>query len=417
MNFAHCSELGGAARNEDVCASLPELHLFVVCDGLGKDSAERASRVAIHVLQAYLEKQGATFGALRASPKKESRRALQAFLAAGVQEASSAVFTATGKGLLCTTMDVLLLTDTHALVAHVGSGRVYLGRDGQMHLLTEDHTQLASLRRMGKPTGTPEEEARAAKRLTRAVGFREDVKVDLLEVELAEGDRFLLLTDGVWGALEDSALENLSLKAGTVESVVAQLHEEVRKRQPKDNFTTLLVQPRPKVEDATVSPEQKIKMLGRVPALEFLSYQDLIRVISTGDLLKMRTDQVVCREGDAGGEMMLIVSGAAEVQKNGKTIGTLGRGDVFGEMSMLDAAPRSATITTTAPTHLLAFPRDALFSLLREEPELAVKFLWGVTMEMNKRLRSASNQLVGVADEKDVGKRPRWPLPFHRSLG
>ena len=114
--------------------------------------------------------------------------------------------------------------------------------------------------------------------------------------------------------------------------------------------------------------------------------------------------------------MMLVLSGHVDVTKNGQSIRRLGQGDVFGEMSMIDAAPRSATVTAGGPTSLLAFPRDALFDLLREDQNLSVKFLWGVTMEMNKRLRAASNKLVGRPESEGTAVDRKVPLPFQRSL-
>jgi CRP-like cAMP-binding protein len=135
-----------------------------------------------------------------------------------------------------------------------------------------------------------------------------------------------------------------------------------------------------------------------------------------GDLVKVAAGQVLCKEGDRGGEMMLLIAGAAEVTKNGQSIRQLGRGDVFGEMSMIDSAPRSATVTASAATSLLAFPRDSLFALFREDPTLSVKFLWGVTMEMNKRLRAASNKMVGRPENEGAVTDKKASLPFQRSM-
>jgi CRP-like cAMP-binding protein len=90
---------------------------------------------------------------------------------------------------------------------------------------------------------------------------------------------------------------------------------------------------------------------------------------------------------------------------------TVTTGDVFGEMSMIDTAPRSATIIAQESCSLLAFPRDAFFALLREDPTLSVKFLWGLSQEMNKRIRRLSNTLVG-AEEPINQERTGGKLPF-----
>lgn len=426
MESAHRSEKGASARNEDVCLSVPERGLFVVCDGLGgPKGGDLAARLAAEGLVEWVGRMQPVVQRLKASAKKEERLALERELNLGFQETSRRIFEAAAEDTslhgMCSTVDLLLVMGSHALVAHVGSGRVYLAREGEGHLLTEDHTQLGYLRRIGKLADVPaSEQATYAKRLTRAVGFRAEVKVDFLWVELEENDRFLLLSDGVWQGLGEGSTLALSTGAGSPRELVDRLATAVDDAGGRDDYTSLVVLPQWKAPSAEVLPataEQKIKMLGRVAAFEFLSYQELLKVLSAGELVKVKPGSTLCREGDPGGEMMLILSGSADVTKNGKKIRALAQGDVFGEMSMLDAAVRSATVTAATPTNLLAFPRTTLFDLFREDSNLAVKFLWGVTMEMNRRLRMASNQLVGKpeAEGTESGKG-KGPLPFHRSL-
>jgi len=348
------------------------------------------------------------------------RDSVQIRLGQAFQEASRAVFQAAHSDpslqSICTTMDAILVLGTHAVVAHVGSGRVYLVRKGELHQLTEDHTQLAHLRRVGKLAEVPAGQHSAySKRLLRAVGFREEVQVDLFPVELEAGDRFVLISDGVWSAMAEEELEKLLLSGGKADAALKALHARVGS-SAKDNFTTLVLDPQTKAAPVPeASAEAKIKMLGTVPAFAFLSYKELIRVINTGELTKLGAGKEIWHEGASGDEMMLILSGSVEIIKNGKRLNVLKKGDVIGEMSMIDSAPRSASVVTVEPTNLLAFPREALFALLREETELAVKFLWGVTMEMNKRLRSVSAQIAGGA----VSSMPpppagKAPLPFHK---
>lgn len=422
MEFAFRSELGAAAKNEDSCIASEALSFFVVCDGLSvKTGGEIAAKIATDSLQAWIGQNQSLLEKAKASGSKEDKKALEEALAHGFQDASKAIFhhSSTDPSLhgMCTSVDFLLILGAYALVGHVGAGRVYIVRKGEAHLLTEDHTQAAYLRRLGKlSAATPQQVASYSRRLTRAVGYQEDVKADTLMVELEPGDRFVAMTDGVWQPVGDATIFGLAARAGSAKDVLDAIHAVVTETGARDNFTTLVLDPQLAAAPVQAGAEQKLKMLGKVPAFEYLSYQELMKVLSVGDLVKVAAGQALCKEGDRGGEMMLLIAGSAEVTKNGQTIRQLGRGDVFGEMSMIDSAPRSATVTASTATSLLAFPRDALFSLFREDPTLSVKFLWGVTMEMNKRLRAASNKLVGRPENEGAATDKKAALPFQRSV-
>lgn len=423
MDLAFRSEQGQAQRNEDSLIALPDQGAFVVCDGLSvTKGGDLASRLSCEALKAWLEEaQDILTNARKATSSKEDRRRIEESLTEAFAESSRAIFqkAATDPGLhgMCTGADILLFLGTHALVGHVGAGRVYLVRKGEAHLLTEDHTQLAYMRRIGKlGDASPQQIASYSRRVTKAVGFQEDVKPDLLMVELEPGDRFLLMTDGVWQALGDGTTFSICARSGSPSKILEELHKTVTETGARDNFTTIVVEPKMAPVSVQAGAEQKIKMLGKVPVFEYLSYQDLLKLLSVGDLVKVGSGQLLCKEGDAGAEMMLVLSGGANVTKNGQVIRVLSRGDVFGEMSMIDAAPRSASVIANAPTNLLAFPRDELFALCREDPTLSVKFLWGVTMEMNRRLRMVSNQLVGRPELEGAAIEKSSALPFIRSL-
>jgi len=421
MEIAFATEAGVQPKNEDACQAWPELGICVACDGLAtKQGGDLASRMAVEAIGRWAVANSGILEAARQSKEKGPREQVQGLLFDAFQEVSKGIFqkSSSDPALLgmCTTMDVLALLGSHAVIAHVGSGRVYLLRNEELHQLTEDHTQLAHMRRQGKLEGvTPAQQATFSKRLMRAVGFREEVQVDILGVELEAGDRFFMVTDGVWSALGDTDFEKVAVSAGTPAALLKNLHAFVGPGKAKDNFTTLVLDPPKQVVSSGAA--QKIKMLGTVPAFSFLSYQELIRVINSGELVKVSGGKEIWKEGDKGGEMMLVLSGTVNIVKNGQQINVMNKGDVVGEMSMIDNAPRSAAAVAETPTNLLAFPRAALFELFREEPDLAVKFLWGVTMEMNKRLRAVSNQLVGGTDKTAATPLSTGPLPFHRGKG
>ena len=83
----------------------------------------------------------------------------------------------------------------------------------------------------------------------------------------------------------------------------------------------------------------------------------------------------VFREGDAGKEMYGIVSGEVELHINGRVIRTLGADDVFGEMAIVDSAPRSATAVATQDTVLAVINRHRFLFLVQETPTFALQVM------------------------------------------
>jgi protein phosphatase len=149
-----------------------------------------------------------------------------------------------------TTLSCLLLTDRHALVAHVGDSRIYRLRGGRLTCLTTDHTFVQDMILEGELT--PEKAASHPLRhvLTRAVGTLEPLEwVDTRIDPRHPGDRYLLCTDGLYNALETeriSALLSADHDAGRAaeELVAAALEKGVR-----DNTTALVL--------ITASPESR----------------------------------------------------------------------------------------------------------------------------------------------------------------
>jgi CRP/FNR family cyclic AMP-dependent transcriptional regulator len=84
---------------------------------------------------------------------------------------------------------------------------------------------------------------------------------------------------------------------------------------------------------------------------------------------------VIFSEGDPGAEMFGIVDGAVELRDSGKVLRQLGPRDVFGEMALVDNAPRSATAVATADTTLASIDRHRFLFLVQETPTFALDLM------------------------------------------
>jgi CRP-like cAMP-binding protein len=113
---------------------------------------------------------------------------------------------------------------------------------------------------------------------------------------------------------------------------------------------------------------------------------------------RLRKGQVLFREGEVGEEMFLVREGSILVSKavTGKVeqvLARFGRGDFFGEMSLFDHSPRSATIQAETETMLLALDRENLNGLIQVNPRAAAAFFHGLVQVFIERLRT-SGELV-----------------------
>ena len=109
-----------------------------------------------------------------------------------------------------TTLTVLWPGKTNMIIAQVGDSRAYLIRDGAMQQITEDHSMVADMVRRGVLTEEQAATHPMRNYITRAVGTDEDVDVDIFREKRRAGDRWLVCSDGLYGLMSRSVLEELS---------------------------------------------------------------------------------------------------------------------------------------------------------------------------------------------------------------
>jgi serine/threonine protein phosphatase PrpC len=204
-------------------------HLFVVCDGMGGQVAGgEASQKAVATITEYIRKGKLTGESLRAAAEEANRR----IFASGANDPPDA-----RRG---TTVTALLIAGRKFYVAHVGDSRAYLLRGGKMRQITTDHTLVAEAVASGMMT--PEEAAKSPQRnvITRAVGHKEAVKVDLLGGEVEPGDTFLLCSDGLTGEIGDKTIKKVIGGAGPARAA-DELISLANEAGGRDNITAVVV--------------------------------------------------------------------------------------------------------------------------------------------------------------------------------
>jgi cAMP-dependent protein kinase regulator len=120
--------------------------------------------------------------------------------------------------------------------------------------------------------------------------------------------------------------------------------------------------------------EARMELLRGLPLFEGVGDEELGTVGGLLDDIEVEAGEVLTTEGEAGCEAFLIVSGTAEVFVASRSIATLERGALFGEMAVLDGEPRSSTVRAATPMQLLVAGPEELSSMVAM-PAIAVRML------------------------------------------
>lgn len=234
-------------HNEDSACADPEGMFFVVADGMGGHAAgEVASAMAVEEMKRALETARPQIQSFVNEPSEDSRKQLVSLLETSVQKAHQAVFERgareSDKKGMGTTLDVLLVADGEAFVAHVGDSRTYLIRSGSVAQVTTDHTVAEVLVIEGKLT--PEEARMSPLRtiLINAVGVSPDVGVELAHIRLRRGDKILLCSDGLHDYFPSELELGDVLTSGVGEKGLEKAVTMAKDRGGHDNITGILVE-------------------------------------------------------------------------------------------------------------------------------------------------------------------------------
>lgn len=172
--------------NEDAIAMLPELQIFAVADGMGgHEAGDMASRTVVDALTVLPD--GMDPATKMHAIREALARAHATILAEGVARNAT----------VGATVVVLVLADGHWLALWAGDSRLYRLRDGQVEMLTTDHSVVADLVRSGRMTWDEAELHPQSNQITRAVGVGEALELEKVHGELVSGDRYLLCSDGL----------------------------------------------------------------------------------------------------------------------------------------------------------------------------------------------------------------------------
>ena len=411
IRFFAATDVGNVREhNEDNFLVDKKLSLFMVADGMGGHAAgEVASAIAVRTIHEEIKRErdllsDFVIGARGAS--RVTNKDVLALMEHAVQRACSRIHEEAqadpAKRGMGTTLSSLIILGQKGFIAHVGDSRIYMERGGSVSQVTEDHTVYNELLKRGKLTREQIDAVGHKNAITRAVGVYERVDVDTLMIEVLPGDQFLLASDGLTGYLETTEeLSSYVAKEGDL--ATKSLVELAKGRGGKDNITVVLV----RLGDGANGDDERAKRLAlkretlaRMPLFARLGDRELLRVMQSVEVRSFTDGQVVIREGDKGDELFIVLSGKVNVSRGGETLTRFGAGEHFGEMALIRAVPRSATVTAEpGGAELIVIRRGDFFELLRSEHEIAVKMLWQFLGVLSDRLDQTSSELRHAKQE------------------
>ena len=223
---------GRMARPSDPALLAAKGTLLVVADGMGGHSAgEVASQMAAEIVsRLYYETRAEPGAALKHAVEEANRR---------IHEAAAADEAKHGMGTTCT---ALALCGGRAYAAHVGDSRLYMLRGKQLYQLSEDHSAVNEMVKLGIIT---KEQARTHEDknvILRALGTTPEVEVLVLEpFAVREGDQYLLCSDGLYDLVPDDELASVLSGAEDVHAAGERLIALARERGGHDNITVGII--------------------------------------------------------------------------------------------------------------------------------------------------------------------------------
>jgi CRP/FNR family transcriptional regulator, cyclic AMP receptor protein len=131
----------------------------------------------------------------------------------------------------------------------------------------------------------------------------------------------------------------------------------------------------PLTQEVPVARDEKQELLRRIPLFNGFNGRQIERLGMLADEVFVPEGKVLMRQGDSGSDMMVIVTGQVSVDRDGTRVNTLGPGDFFGEIALVDDAPRTATVTTIGPARLLVVGHREFHSMMEEFPEIAAQVM------------------------------------------
>lgn len=398
IRFAALTDAGKRrASNEDAMLADAPAGVFVVADGVGGRAAgEVASALTIETFREGATDLRKAVEGYASKPEWYTRNQVLEAIDALCQQASRRVYDeseASGNRGMTTTLVAMVVGGGAAFLAHVGDSRAYLVRDGLIRQLTEDHSMVNELVRTGQMTYEEAKKSRYRSVITRAVGLYPTVQADLMSIEILPGDRLILNSDGLSDPVPLDTIEELACQ-NDVDTSTRQLIDAALDRGGPDNVTVVMVEP--EATPQTEAARARAQVMDELFLFRGLPFHARLRVSRICEELFFQPGDPLVHEGDPGDAMFVIVQGSVQVSRDGVELAILNGGEHFGELGLLEATRRSASVSGRSFGSAIIIRRDHLQEFCQREPGLGNQLLWRLIETLGTRLHSANARVAAT---------------------
>lgn len=263
--------------NEDSLSLDKRNNVYAVCDGMGGHQAgEVASRIAVETIEAAFNQFSRE---LMSDPGLALGRTLPAqaeLLVKAIRLANRSIHNAarsdTGKAGMGTTVVATAFEADIVSIAHVGDSRAYKLLPDRLEPLTEDHSWVTEIQQSQKLTKEEADNLVGKNIITRALGVKELVEVDLSILKVLPGDTFILCSDGLCGYADDEEIFRVANAArDDIEQITGDLVQMANDRGGMDNVTVITIRV-VQAEESPLPDLQKITLPGE--SANLLSHED-----------------------------------------------------------------------------------------------------------------------------------------------
>lgn len=252
IEYGQASDVGQVRdNNQDACLAMvvspeltgnpPPIGVFIVADGMGgHHDGELASAIAVQTIARRIVDDVVGPHLDGSGERSSEQLTIPEVLAEAMLAANQAVQQRVPDG--GTTATCAIVRGDLAYIAHVGDSRAYLVSEGNMELITRDHSLVRRLQELGRLTSEEAEAHPQRNVLYRALGQGDTMDTDAATRRLPPNARLLLCSDGMWGVVGDERIAAIVDEAESPQQACDLMIEEANALGGPDNITAVLVQ-------------------------------------------------------------------------------------------------------------------------------------------------------------------------------